>query len=353
MSFSPILVPTNRTFRVGFWTGFFAVFPVAATIAGIMFFVRSSPDIASYRSYFAPHIADTINSEGSVKVTFWGVSSMLLDDGETQVLIDGFVTRPPMHKVFFGKVESDTGLVKTIIAQHRLSGLSGVVTCHSHYDHALDAPYFSKFSDALLIGSASSLQIGRGAGLPEDKMLLYQANQPFWLGKFRITPLLSKHSPAQKTAQFLGFQSDEPRFITQPLKQPAKANAFEEGGSYDLYIEHGNNRLLVKASANFVPNALDTLPVDVLFLGIGLLHPNGKEFEQAYYQQTVMAVKPRLVIPVHWDNFFKPLRVPLTFNPFPDKVEGALDFLISQTAKDSIALQLLDAFQSVYLFEEH
>ncbi len=328
-------------------------YPIFASvlILGLMLYLfRSSPDLTSYRHHYAPTLPEGTIPEGKVKVTYWGVSSMLLDDGETQVLIDGFVTRPPMRKVFFGKIASDTGLVKEMVEQHGLEHLSAVITCHSHYDHALDAPYFAKYTEAPLIGTESTMQIGRGAGLSEDKLQLYQAGQPFHLVKFKITPLQSKHVPAQKTAQWLGLQSNETRNIAQPLHQPAKANAFEEGGTYDLFIEHGNHSLLVKASANYLPNALDSLNADVLFLGIGLLHPNGEAFEQAYYRQTVGAVKPSLVIPIHWDNFFIPLRPPLLPNPYPDEVKGALDFLLQQTAKDSIDLQMLDAFQKMYLF---
>lgn len=331
-------------------TSFIIVF-VSVMILGLMLYLfRPSPDLTSYRNYFAPTLPEGTIPEGKVKVTYWGVSSLLLNDGETQVLIDGFVTRPPMRKVFFGSIASDTGLVKGMIEQHGLEQLSAVITCHSHYDHALDAPFFAKYTNAVLMGSESTMQIGRGAGLSEGKLQLYHAGQPFQLGKFRITPILSKHVPAQKTAQWLGLQSNETRNISQPLPQPAKANAFEEGGSYDLFIEHGNNSLLVKASAGYLPDALDTLRADVLFLGIGLLHPNGKAYEQVYYYQTVGVVKPSLVIPIHWDNFFKPLRAPLSPNPYPDEVKGALDFLIQQTKQDSIALQLLDAFQAMYLF---
>jgi L-ascorbate metabolism protein UlaG (beta-lactamase superfamily) len=60
-----------------------------------------------------------------------------------------------------------------------------------------------------------------------------------------------------------------------------------------------------------------------------------------------MKVRPKLVIPIHWDNFFRPLS---------DHLEGmedlnaSLDFLIDRLKADKIEFGILQGYQSVTLF---
>ena len=60
----------------------------------LFIFIRTRPsgNINNYKNYF---INDTGQlKENQVKVTFFGVSTLLFDDGETQILLDGFFSRP-------------------------------------------------------------------------------------------------------------------------------------------------------------------------------------------------------------------------------------------------------------------
>src|SRR5262245_60869304 len=65
------------------------------------------------RSIFEPYrrdVATHIEREphpGEVKVTFLGTTTLLFDDGETQLMIDGFFSRPPMAKVALSPIETD------------------------------------------------------------------------------------------------------------------------------------------------------------------------------------------------------------------------------------------------------
>ena len=93
----------------------------------------------------------------------------------------------------------------------------------------------------------------------------------------------------------------------KPLKQPAKALDYHEDSSYDYLITYNNKTFLVKPSANYIEGVLDDIRADVLFLGIGVLGKQESTFQNTYYEQTVRKVQPKLVIPIHWDDFTKPL----------------------------------------------
>jgi len=52
--------------------------------------------IGTYREHYLPG-TDAQPGGGLVKVTFCGASTLLFDDGSTQILIDAFITRPTME----------------------------------------------------------------------------------------------------------------------------------------------------------------------------------------------------------------------------------------------------------------
>ena len=65
--------------------------------------------------------------------------------------------------------------------------------------------------------------------------------------------------------------------------------------------------------------------IDVLFLGVAGLQKAEPAMEAAFYRETIEKVDPKLVIPVHWDNFFSPLTKPVVGIPrLIEKTEVAL-----------------------------
>jgi L-ascorbate metabolism protein UlaG (beta-lactamase superfamily) len=302
-----------------------------------------SPEVDEYRSYYLEQ-KDAEPEDGAVKVTFLGTTTLLFDDGETQLMIDGFFTRPSL-KQFAGKIETDTKVVDAALERANVTRLKALFVTHSHEDHSLDSAYVIEKTGAMLYGSGSTLNIARGTGLPEKNMSLYWPGKELTYGEFKVTVLNSKHSPPSAANDDIGH------IITQPLPQPALGPAYVEGGSYDFLIKHGNGVIYVKPSANYIEGALDEIRADVLFLSTGTLGVQNPDFQNTYYAQTVSKVKPRLVIPVHWDNFLLPLSEPIEIlGPPLDKGAAGFDFIIERLKEDSIQFGLLLPFQSIMLF---
>ncbi|MEK5745228.1 MBL fold metallo-hydrolase, partial [Acinetobacter variabilis] len=80
-----------------------------------------------------------ISAEG-LNVRFFGVSTLLFDNGQEQILIDGFFSRPSLWHVLSSKVSSDSRLLQKIIQEEQLDRTQAILVTHSHYDHALDIP---------------------------------------------------------------------------------------------------------------------------------------------------------------------------------------------------------------------
>ena len=104
----------------------------------------------------------------------------------------------------------------------------------------------------------------------------------------------------------------------------------------------------MKASTNYIEGALQAYPCDVLFLGSAMLGIQPADFQQKYYNETVIATNAKTVVPIHWDNFMKPLGQPLI--PLPnisDNVEAGFNFLITKTKAENRRLMLLQSESSV------
>ena len=50
-----------------------------------------------------------------ISMTFFGTTTWLLDDGETQLLLDAHLTRPGMLRVLLGKLKTNTAFVDEVL----------------------------------------------------------------------------------------------------------------------------------------------------------------------------------------------------------------------------------------------
>lgn len=182
-------------------------------------------------------------------------------------------------------------------------------------------------------------------------MQKFELGKPISIGKFTVTVLESKHTPPFKILGKTNATDPNHPNIDTPLIQPVKAMDFIEGGTFDFYIQHGKNKILIKSSTNFVEGAFDKLNVDVLFLGIAQISLQPISFQDEYYKQTVQTLKPKVLIPIHWDNFFKPLSEPLEPNlQLGDDFDANMKSILKRSEGQKIEIQLLQGFESIDLF---
>lgn len=300
------------------------------------YLLQPSGSVADFKAWQYQHNAGT-QHKSKLTVKFFGVSTLLFDDGNDQILIDGFFSRPALSQVIFQKIHSNPELIQQLIQQYQLQRTRAVLVTHSHYDHALDiAVLGQKLPNAKIIGSSSTLNIARGGHMAEQQLIPVVAWKTMHFGAFSITAIPSQHTPPTAVNDDLGQE------IAQPLKQPARFSEFKEGHSFDYFIEHSGQRILVKASTGAIPDQLKNIRADTLFLGIAQLSKQPAEYQQQYLAQTLGMLKPKTVVPIHWDNFFKPLDAPLQFLPkIADNTEESLRILIDAAGKQKSQVVLL------------
>jgi L-ascorbate metabolism protein UlaG (beta-lactamase superfamily) len=211
-----------------------------------------------------------------------------------------------MKQVLLGKIAPNPERIAAALAALSIQRLDAVLVGHSHYDHALDAPVVARQTDALLVGSPSTAQIGRGMGLSESQIRIIQPGQSLLVRDLEITFYQSMHS----------LPLLYPGAIEHPLVPPARASAYREGGTFTILITSQTGSILVQESANLIPGGLAGLRAGTVFLSIAQLGHRSKKFIRQYFRETVLAVGARKVIPIHWDNFQKPSREGLKTLPF-------------------------------------
>lgn len=242
------------------------------------------------------------SASDQVTVTWLGVSTLLFDDGETQLLIDGFFSRPSLGDIVLKRhVTNDAATINYAMNEFRMRRLAAIIPVHSHFDHAMDVGAIANRSSASVLGSDSTHAIARGAGVPEDQITPVTIGERYEFGGFGVTLLPSNHAP-------VGWSGSVPYAgtIDAPLSMPQAVNSMREGGSFTIIIDHAQGTTIVQGSAGFPDSALEDITADVVFLGVGGLETLGRDYVEQYWQMMVTATGARTVYPVHFDDFTRP-----------------------------------------------
>ncbi len=280
-----------------------------------------------YKALLLPAAPARAASDHSLRVTFIGVATMLFDDGDTAIMTDGFFTRPAASLVTRGTISPDRDRVTGALQHAGVKSLAAVIPVHSHFDHAMDSPMVASLTGAMLVGSESTANIGRGAGLADDRIKVVANGETVKFGRFNVSFIHSAHFP-------IGYA---PGAIAAPLRPPVKASDYRQGEAYTLLIEHGGKTILVQGSAGFVPGELTGRKADVAYLGIGGLNSRDDAYREGYWRELVSVPGVRRVIPIHWDNFYKSADEPLTPAEGFDK---SMAYVVARAAQDKVDVRL-------------
>ncbi len=287
---------------------------VAIGLAVVLLTVQT--DIDDFRALTIPQ--RDVATEGTITLQWLGNTNVVVSDGETSIMTDGWFTRPSTLRILFGEIEPDAEAIEAALTRADITALAAVVTVHSHFDHAMDAPVVARRTGAVLLGSESTANIGRGAGLAEQQIRIASPGTPYTFGAFRVTLIESRHFV------FPNFDASAgPSHITAPLIPPARATAYAEGGSYSVVIQHPRGSVLVQGSAGFLPRSLAGIDVDAVVLGVGGIAGQSATYQRDYWTHVVDVVQPEAIYPVHWDSFTHALGdTPEPPNLFWDRVFG-------------------------------
>ena len=300
-----------------------------------MRFKLGRPNLADYAGYFdAPAARDG----APLTVTWAGVTTLLIDDGESAVMTDGFFSRPSLAEVGLRSLSPSAPRIDGSLARIGVQRLEAVLPVHTHFDHAMDTAVVAERTGAKVVGGTSARQVGRGHGLPEDRLVVVTPGEPITLGAYDVTLIESEHCPPDRF----------PGVITEPVAPPVRASAYKCGEAWSTLVHHrpSDQRLLIVGSAGFVPGALAGQRADVVYLGVGQLGVQPEQYLIDYWAEAVRAVGARRVVLTHWDDFFRPLHKPLRALPYAgDDLDVTMRVLSRLARADGVALHLPTLWQ--------
>jgi L-ascorbate metabolism protein UlaG (beta-lactamase superfamily) len=266
-------------------------------------------------------------------VTWAGVTTLLIDDGSSAVMTDGFFSRPGLASVGLRRIAPSAPRVDGCLARLQAGRLDAVLPVHTHFDHALDSALVAERTGAQLIGGTSAAQLGRGHGLPESRVRTVTSGDTLTVGAYDLTLVESGHCPPDRF----------PGAIERPVTPPVRTQAYRCGEAWSVLLRHRSTArsLLIVGSAGFVPGALRGEHADVVYLGVGQLGRQPERYLHDYWTETVRAVGARRVVLIHWDDFFRPLHKPLRALPYvADDLDVSMRVLCRLADADGVPLHL-------------
>jgi L-ascorbate metabolism protein UlaG (beta-lactamase superfamily) len=247
-----------------------------------------------------------------VQLTYLGTAGWEITDGRTVVLVDPYLSRhrrvtpndtddPADTRPLFDNASiarSDTAVIDAHIQRADF-----ILITHTHYDHALDAPYIANRTGAMIIGTESTHHFARAFGVPATKIIVARGGEDYAFGPLSVRVIPSLHGILRAAPN----RKQDPNAVLPPavfprdLKPPFRmGDLLVEGGTLAFLIRIGGRQILALGSMNYIERELEGLRPDVVLVGA---MPERREVYQ-YTARLLRAVGyPRLVLPSHWDRF--------------------------------------------------
>ncbi|WP_454714005.1 hypothetical protein [Caulobacter segnis] len=165
---------------------------------------------------------------------------------------------------------------------------------------------------AVIVGGASTVNLGVAARVPTAQLCPTHDRQRLYFGPYEVEVFKSPHGD---TGRLLGWALTGDTPPTRTL--PDRFWRLKDTENFSYRIRHGGREILVHPSAGFTPGAYAGVSAQVVFLGVGRLGKLSQEDITTYWRQVGGAVGASTVVPVHWDNFMRPITKPLKPLPWP------------------------------------
>jgi len=276
--------------------------------------------------YYRVPSSGAVPHAGDVTFRWMGAAGFEIEAAGRRMLIDPFVSRPSIRETLLHPLVPDTDAVRRYVE-------SADVICagHSHHDHAMDIGAICAHTGATVYGSESALHAALTTGAPRDLLSHIAAGDVVEHAPFRIRVLRSVHGKV-----FAG-RIPSPGVMGDPAG-PHRIRQYKVGATFGLHVTVGDLSFFHLGSADFVEAALHGVRCDVLLLCIV-----GRQGSPNFTHRILRALRPKVVLPCHWDNFFLPFDHPARVIPRCD-VEGFLEEVATSGVDCEVAL--LDYFSS-------
>jgi L-ascorbate metabolism protein UlaG (beta-lactamase superfamily) len=236
-----------------------------------------------------------------LEVEWLGVSGYRLSTEGKTLFVDPYLSRVPFADLLRRRPTlPDPAALDRFV--HAPGDVVGVLVGHTHFDHAVDAPALARRFGCNAYGSDSLVTLMGLHGLAEQAFSV-TPYRTYELGPFEVSFTPSVHSKL-----LLGLAVPYDGDLTCEHLDALSPAAYRCGQVWGISIEVAGIRFYHQGSANLIDGAIRERDVDVFLAGVA-----GRNFTDDYWRRILPRLDPKVVVPTHYDNFFRPLGRPMEF----------------------------------------
>jgi L-ascorbate metabolism protein UlaG (beta-lactamase superfamily) len=245
--------------------------------------------------------AEPLALPAGLAVEWLGVSGYRITYAGHTLFVDPYVSRVPLRSLLQRRpaVPDPAALARFVRGE---GDVVGVLVGHTHFDHAVDAPAIAARFRCPALGSGSLATLMRLHGLG-DLAVEVEPYRVYELGPFEVSFTPSAHSKL-----LLGLAVPYDGELTCDHVAGLTPAAYRCGQVWGIHIAIAGVTFYHQGSADLVDDAIRHRGVDVFLAGVA-----GRGFTRDYWKRILGRLEPRVVVPTHYDDFFKPLDEPLAF----------------------------------------
>jgi L-ascorbate metabolism protein UlaG (beta-lactamase superfamily) len=245
--------------------------------------------------------ADPLQLPAGLELEWLGVSGYRISfEGQT-LFIDPYLSRAPFSALLRRRTAlPDEAALDRFV--HAPGEVAGVLVGHTHFDHAVDAPAIARRFSCKAYGSDSLVALMALHGLAGQTVEV-EPYRTYELGPFEVSFTPSVHSKL-----LLGLAVPYDGDLTCEHLDALSPSAYRCGQVWGISIKVAGLRFYHQGSANLIDDAILEHGVDVFLAGIA-----GRNFTDDYWRRILPRLDPAIVVPTHYDNFFRPLGQQMEF----------------------------------------
>jgi len=230
-----------------------------------------------------------------LKLEWLGVSGYRMSFEGATIFIDPYVSRVPLRSLLLRRPAGpDPQMIDRYISAD--GEVAGVLIGHTHFDHAIDGPEIARRFGCPAYGSASLAHLMGLHGL-HDQVVEVTPFEPYELGPFVVRFIPSVHSKL-----ILGRKIPFDGELTCDHVHELTPGAYRCGQVWGIRIDVAGASFYHQGSADLIDDAIPEGSIDYFLAGVA-----GRSVTPGYWDRILPKLDPRIVIPTHYDNFFKPL----------------------------------------------
>lgn len=232
-----------------------------------------------------------------LELTWLGVSGYRITYQGTSLYLDPYFSRVPLRRLLLRRTAlPDQAALDRFLPRADAGRVVGVLVGHTHFDHAVDAPAIARRFGCFAYGSGSLTHLMGLHGLGELAIEV-EPYRVYELGPFEVTFVPSAHSKL-----LLGLKVPYSGELSCDHLDGLCPSAYRCGQVWGIHIAVAGISLYHQGSADLVDEAIRHRGVDVFLAGVA-----GRTFARDYWGRILPALDPALVVPTHYDDFFRPL----------------------------------------------